>query len=255
MLFSEKLRVGLKSLQVTMHYDRVFEYEGDFNDYVPLDKIDQVIEYNKCDILSTDHLLSLKEKDINLRLGIEKEYGIDVLSKDGVNIGKDILKLKYLQDTGKTWKEIKDLRSPCDNICFKDVILPFIEFETDILKEKLTQYKNTCVNINEKWNDKFVFFDSIISFGMGGIHSVNDPEIIKPNEDELLMDWDAASLYPSLLIEHEFYPRHLGKEFLNTYSNIRKERIEAKHNGNKVKNETLKLCLNSVTGLMQNEYS
>ena len=47
----------------------------------------------------------------------------------------------------------------------------------------------------------------------------------------------------------------MGSEFLQTYSNIRKERIEAKHNGNKVKNETLKLCLNSVTGLMQSEYS
>ena len=71
----------------------------------------------------------------------------------------------------------------------------------------------------------------------------------------MLVDWDAASLYPSLLISYEFYPKHLGKEFLQTYANIRKERIEAKHNGNKVKNETLKLCLNSISGLMQNEYS
>jgi len=71
----------------------------------------------------------------------------------------------------------------------------------------------------------------------------------------MLIDWDAASLYPSLLINYGFYPQHLGKEFLTTYSKIRTERIEAKHNGNKVKNETLKLCLNSVTGLMQNEYS
>lgn len=42
---------------------------------------------------------------------------------------------------------------------------------------------------------------------------------------------------------------------MTTYSNIKKERIEAKHNGDKIKNETLKLTLNSVTGLMQNEYS
>lgn len=69
------------------------------------------------------------------------------------------------------------------------------------------------------------------------------------------MDYDAASLYPSLLISYEFYPQHLGKEFLDIYSRIRTERIEAKHNGNKVKNETLKLALNAVTGNMQNEYS
>lgn len=62
-------------------------------------------------------------------------------------------------------------------------------------------------------------------------------------------------MYPTLLIEWGFYPQHLGKEFLTTYSKIKKERIEAKHNGDKIKNETLKLTLNSVTGLMQNEYS
>jgi hypothetical protein len=89
----------------------------------------------------------------------------------------------------------------------------------------------------------------------GGIHSVNKPEIIIPKDDEILIDWDVSSLYPSLLISYEFYPKHLGKEFLNTYSNIRKERLEAKHSGNKVKNETLKLCLNAVSGLMQNEHS
>ena len=64
-----------------------------------------------------------------------------------------------------------------------------------------------------------------------------------PNRCESI--WVKA-LYPSLLIEWGFYPQHLGKEFLDTYSNIKKERIEAKHNGNKVKNETLKLTLNSV---------
>ena len=87
------------------------------------------------------------------------------------------------------------------------------------------------------------------------LHSINQPEIVVPKEDEMLLDADAASLYPTLLIEWGFVPKHLGTEFLNTYSNIKKERIEAKHNGNKVKNETLKLTLNSVTGLMQNEYS
>ena len=91
--------------------------------------------------------------------------------------------------------------------------------------------------------------------GLGGLHNLSKPEIIIPNDDECLLDADAASLYPSLLISYEFYPQHLGKEFLNIYKQIKDERIEAKHNGNKIKNETLKLALNSVTGNMQSEYS
>ena len=93
------------------------------------------------------------------------------------------------------------------------------------------------------------------SVGVGGIHSVNSPEIIIPRDDEMLIDIDVASLYPSMLIEYEFYPKHLGKEFLEVYKQIKDERIEAKHNGDKVKNETLKLALNGLSGNLQNEHN
>ena len=59
----------------------------------------------------------------------------------------------------------------------------------------------------------------------------------------------------SMIIEHEFYPPHLGKEFLEVYTQIKNERIEAKHNGNKIKNETLKLALNGLSGNLQNEHN
>lgn len=42
---------------------------------------------------------------------------------------------------------------------------------------------------------------------------------------------------------------------MEVYSKIKEERIEAKHNGNKIKNETLKLALNGLSGMLQNEHS
>ena len=256
MLFSSKLRVGLKEMEVTMQVENVDEYEGDFNKPVSTKDIDRVLEYNLHDVLNTTELLHRCEKAIALRLGIEEEYGVNVLSMDGVSIGKEILKTKYLQDTGKTWDDIKDLRSPCDMVELNKVILPIIEFKTPILQRLLKEMKSLTVSpgING-WNKQFLFYNTAISIGVGGLHSINSPEVIIPKEDELLIDTDAASLYPTLLIEWDFAPKHLGQEFTVTYSNIKKERIEAKHNGNKVKNETLKLTLNSVTGLMQNAYS
>ena len=65
----------------------------------------------------------------------------------------------------------------------------------------------------------------------------------------------ANALYPSMIIEHQFYPKHLGKEFLEVYSKIKEERIEAKHNGNKIKDKTLKLALNGLSGNLQNEHN
>lgn len=255
MMFSKKLRCGLKELQVTMQYPNVQEYDGDFNRNVQDSEIDNIISYNINDVNSTNQLLLLNQKNIDLRIGIHDEYGINAMSMDGVGIGNEILKTKYLQATNKKWSEVKELRSPCNIVDLNEIILPKISFETEILQNLLSEIKTLRINLNKKWNKQFYFHDSLISMGLGGLHNLSKPEIIIPNDDECLLDADAASLYPSLLISYEFYPQHLGKEFLNIYKQIKDERIEAKHNGNKIKNETLKLALNSVTGNMQSEYS
>lgn len=256
MLYSNKLRVGLKEIQVTMQYPNVQEFVCDWTKPLPLEDFDSMIDYNINDIESTSELLNRCKKDVDLRIAIEDEYGVRVLSKDGVNIGMKILTQKYLEKTGLTWWDIKDLRSLMSVIPLKDVILPFIKYDSPILQRVLEDMKNQIVSPGRKgYENKFVFNNLRYSVGVGGIHSVNSPEIIIPRDDEMLIDIDVASLYPSMLIEYEFYPRHLGKEFLEVYKQIKDERIEAKHNGDKVKNETLKLALNGLSGNLQNEHN
>ena len=256
MLYSNKLRVGLKEIQVTMQYKNVQEFVADWQADLPENQIDSMIEYNINDVNSTEELLNRCKKDVDLRLAIEDEYGVRVLSKDGVNIGMKILTQKYLEKTGQTWYDIKDLRSPMDVIPLNKVILPFIKYNSPILQKVLDDMKNQIVSPGRKgYENKFIFEGLRYSVGVGGIHSVNDPEIVIPKEDEMLIDIDVASLYPSMLIEYGFYPKHLGPEFLEVYRQIKDERIEAKHNGNKVKNETLKLALNGLSGNLQNPHN
>lgn len=136
------------------------------------------------------------------------------------------------------------------------VILPIVNFNTPILKELLAEMKQQTVSPGRKGYEKHFILDGLeYCVGVGGIHSVNKPEEIRPNENEILSDIDVASLYPSMIIEHKFYPPHLGKEFLEVYTQIKNERIEAKHNGNKVKDATLKLALNGLSGNLQNEHN
>ncbi len=256
MLYSNKLRVGLKEIQVTMQYKNVQEFVCDWSKPLPIEDFDSMIDYNINDIESTSALLDRCKKDIDLRLAIEDEYGVKVLSKDGVNIGMKILTHKYLEKTGLTWWDIKDLRSPQAYIPLKDVILPFIKYDSPILKSVLDEMKTQVVSPGRKGYEKnFVFGRLRYTVGVGGIHSKNDPEIVIPAEDEMLIDIDVASLYPSMLIEYGFYPKHLGPEFLEVYSQIRSERIEAKHNGDKIKDSTLKLALNGLSGNLQNEHN
>ena len=256
MLYSQKLRVGLKEMQVTMQYSNVQEYEGNFEAPIREADIPIMIKYNINDVNSTEELLYRCENDIKLRLNIEEEYGIKALNKDGVNLGMEILKTKYLEKTHKTWNDIKNLRSPCDKIDLNEIILPFIKYDTPVLQDLLKEMKQQIVSPDRKgYNKHFLMDDVEYSVGVGGIHSVNKPSIYIANNQEVISDVDVASLYPSLIIEYGFYPPHLGKEFLEVYKAIKDERIEAKHNGNKLKNLTLKLSINGLSGNLQSEFS
>lgn len=256
MLYSKALRVSLKEMQVTMMYKNVQEFNQDWNKNLSTQDIDSMIEYNINDVMSTYELLKRCEKDIQLRLNIEDQYNINCLSKDGVNIGMQILAEEYMKKTGISWNILKDLRSPADTIELNKIILPFIKYDTPILQDLLNEMKQLKISLGRKGYEKqFLLENLVVSIGVGGIHSINEPEIIIPRNDELLVDLDVASLYPSMLLNFNFYPKHLGKEFKIVYQEIKDKRIYAKRIGDKVTNETLKLALNGLSGNLQNEYS
>ena len=257
MLYSQALRVSLKEMQVTMMYKNVQEFNCDWQAPLSQFEIDDMIEYNINDVMSTTELLKQCTKDIDVRVDIENKFNIDCLSKDGVGTGVELLKYEYLQKTNESWWELKDKRSPMDWIPLKDVILPHISFKNPVLKSLLEEMKTLTVSPGRNgWNKKFLLNKLVVSIGVGGIHSINTPESIIPNEDEVLLDSDATSLYPSLIIQYGFVPPHLNKTvFIDIYSKVYKERVADKKAGRKLDSETKKLILNSVTGNYQNEHS
>ena len=257
MLFSRKLRVGLKTMQITMRYKNVYEYEGDFENNLPACEIDNMISYNINDVNSTEELLNKLKGDIELRLFIEHEHGIDCLSMDSVKMAETFLLEEYSNKSGIPKNVIKEMRSPMDYIPLKDVILPFIKYKNPKLQSILEEMKEQVVYSKERkgYEKKFVLSNVVYSIGVGGIHTIHTPKIFLPKDDEFIGHADVTSMYPSLLIKYQWGPRHLGKLFCDIFSNLYKERIEAKRTGQDLKNKFLKIVLNSPTGKMQQEVS
>ena len=257
MQFSRKLRVGLKTMQVTMHYKNVLEYDGDFMLPIPVSKIDEMIAYNINDVESTAELLNRLQPDIELRLFIEKEHGIDCLSMDSVKMAETFLLEKFSEKSGIPKNVIKEMRSPMDWIPLKDVILPFIRYKNPKLQSILEEMKEQVVYSKERkgYEKKFVLSNVVYSIGVGGIHTIHTPKIFLPGADEFIGHADVASMYPSLLIEYGFGPRQGGEIFRELFAQLKAERLEAKHTGQKVKNAFLKIVLNSPTGKMQQDVS
>ena len=257
MQFSQKLRVGLKTMQVTMHYKNVQEYDGDFTLPIPVDKIDEMIEYNINDVESTTELFYRLQPDIELRLFIEQEHGIDCLSMDSVKMAETFLLEKFSEKSGIPKNVIKEMRSPMDYIPLKDVILPYIKYKNPKLQSVLEDMKKQVVYSKERkgYEKKFVLSNVVYSVGVGGIHTIHTPKIFLPKADEFIGHADVASMYPSLLIEYGFGPRQGGEIFRELFAQLKAERLEAKRTGQKTKNLFLKIVLNSPTGKMQQEVS
>ena len=259
MMFSSKLRVGLKEMQLTMHYNNVLEYEGDFNDYVQPEDYSKIIEYNINDVNSTTCLFNklVDKGEIDLRLFIEEEYGFNALSMDSVKFGETILAKKVCEELHIDKRQLEKMRSPMDMIPLKDVILPFIKYKNPKFQQVLEDMKEQIVSSKERksYENKFVVSNLQYSVGIGGIHSINKPRIYVPKEDEYIGHLDVTSMYPSFIVQYGWFPTQLGKAGLDVYIDLYHQRLHAKHSGQKLKNLALKLVLNSVTGKMQQETS
>ena len=259
MMFSSKLRVGLKEMQLTMRYNNVLEYDGNFDDYVNPKDYSKIIEYNINDVESTTCLFNklVDKGEIDLRLFIEEEYGFNALSMDSVKFGETILAKKVCEELHINKRQLEQMRSPMDYVPLKDVILPFIKYKNPKFQAVLEDMKRQTVSSKERksYENKFVVSNLRYSVGIGGIHSINEPRIFVPKEDEYIGHLDVASMYPSFIVQYGWFPTHLGKAGLDVYTTLYHERLHAKHSGQKLKNQVLKLVLNSVTGKMQQESS
>lgn len=257
MLYSKALRVSLKEMQVTMQYKNVEEFVVDWHQDLPEKDIDRLISYNINDVESTEELLYRCKDLLELRIETEKDFGLPCLSLDRVNLGDRLLQLKVMEKTGLNKKQLENMKSPANYVDLEKVIFPWIKFESPILQKKLTDMKNQHhVSPGRKgYINTFIFGEMEVTIGVGGIHGDNGTCIIKPNEDELLLDSDVNSLYPSLMRMYHLYPPKLKDVLGQIFPQIIDDRLEFKRTGQKNKNETYKYMLNGVSGKMQDETS
>ena len=261
MLYSAKQQKSLKEIEILLHMPNVQEYEGSFDMHIQECDIDAMIEYNVNDVEATETLLNKVKEDVELRLEVEKEWGFDALSMSGVRFGEEALLRKTISTAKITKDELKTRTRKVGDIHLGDIILPFIQYSNPKLKEVLLDVKNATCNASksdkkqENYEKKFVLSNICYSIGEGGIHTINEPRVYKPTDEQFIGHSDVTSMYPSLAIINHWLPVHLGEDFWNVYSTLYKERLTAKRNGELLKSKAFKQALNALTGKMQQESS
>jgi hypothetical protein len=221
------------------------------------EQMEDVKQYCINDLQLTQELYQELKLQIDLRAKMSETYGEDLRSKSDAQIAEFIIRTKL--GYGKyDKKEIKPKES------FKYIAPKHIKFKSaelnNLLKivQELEFTYTDKLNVPEMFNHLSYTSPSGLTFqlGIGGLHSTESEVNYKSVANEFaIIDCDVASFYPSIIINNNYYPEHLGNAFMPTYKGIVEERLKAKASGDKVTADTLKIVINSSFGKFGNQYS
>lgn len=250
-------RTSLKSLEISMNFPNVMEMPiYHTQEDISFALIEEIFEYNENDVKATFEFYRRSIDKINLRKSLKKKYNISCLNWSDSKIGEQLILKLYCDKVGIDPWEIKKLRSNRDKIKFKDIVLPHIKFESQEFDNLLQKIKNTIITeTKNSFSESVVYKGFKYEFGQGGIHGCIKPGVYNSDEDYIIIDLDVAGLYPSLSITNDFYPEHLGKEFIIIYKDMLNKRTQAKKSGDLLLSDGFKLANNSVYGKSNDKFS
>jgi len=246
-------RSSLKWIQYTMDWKNIQDmpiYHG--KHITTLDEINLILSYCRNDVSSTKHIFYLSKKAIKLRKDLTVEYDIPLMSASEPKISKELFLHFLTKATGISKYDLRQMRTYRTQIVLKDIILPFVKFQSPEFQELLEVFKS--IVIEDPNNIKGVFKTNIThknvktDFGLGGAHGATKSGIYKSDDNYTLITSDVVSFYPNLIIRNKWSPAHIpSRDFNELYEWFFTER--RKISKKDVRNYIYKIILNSTYGL------
>lgn len=212
------------------------------------------------DLYTTQLLCNKLIKQIELRESMSEQYGVDLRSKSDAQIAETVIKSELEKMTGKKYRCFE---AP-DDYGFRYKDPGIIEFKTEKLKGIFAKIKTHKFGLTANGSAKMpdflkkepIEFDGAkYQMGIGGLHSCEKQQYVKPSSNQLLFDIDVASYYPNIILQQQIAPKSMGAPFLKVYQSIVDRRIKAKHAGDKVVADTLKIVVNGSFGKLGSKWS
>lgn len=241
---------SLKALQISMNYPNVMEMPIHHSkEDVKLEDIEQILEYNLNDVLSTYEFYKKSKDKIDLRKSLTKEYKIPCINYSDSKIGESLILKLYCEKTNNNPWDIKQLRTYHKSIKLEECIVSYIKFQSKEFNGILDKFKSSTITETKGSIEESVIYKGLkYIYGTGGIHACCKSGIYESDNYYIIKSFDVASLYPNLSIQNNFFIRHLGHSFVEVYKDIIDKRIEAKKAGNMAISDALKLSANSTYG-------
>jgi hypothetical protein len=260
--FDNKARMtSLKSLEFNMRMENISDLPFPVGTSLSHSQVEVLREYCFHDCEATRLFYHQTTDKLAFREKLNKMYpGHDFTNANDVKIGKEFFQMRLEQsgvqchDYSPTFGRLPR-QTPRPVIKLADCIPDYVRFESVefehirryFLMTTITETKGAFKDLTATVNGlKFVF-------GTGGIHASVEGKTFTSSDTHMIYDVDVTSMYPSIAIEHWFYPAHLGSVFVDVYRALREERSH--YPKNSPENAMLKLALNGVYGASNDKFS
>lgn len=208
------------------------------------EELAQVIHYCKHDVDATEELVKARIDYLNTKRNLGKRAGIReerALAMTNAKLTAAMLHAKLVKrDDGRKYVYPPNLDIsviPAEILNFFDTI-----HDENIPDDQLFE---TSLDIE--------LGGMPCKYAWGGVHGSLTGYYEEATEDRVIENRDVSSLYPSLIEIYHYLSRNVPDPEL--FYQIRRDRIQAKHEGNKQLAKDLKLPLNTVSGAQENQYN
>ena len=222
------------------------ETEVDFNLDRPLTKEELALTLKYCihDVDATEKLTEIRKDYLRTKLNLGTRADIDpVVAVSSTNAKLTAMMLGAVR---KEWSDGRDYVYPPN-------------LDLSVIPKEILDFFDTIHDMSIPDDD--LFKTSLIidiggmpcKYAWGGVHGSLTCYYEEATEDRVIQNRDVSSLYPSLIEGYNYLSRNVPNPQL--FYDIRKDRIRAKHEGDKQTATDLKLPLNTVSGAQENKYN
>lgn len=222
------------------------ETEVDFNLDRPLteEELALTIKYCKHDVDATEKLCEIRKDYLRTKLNLGKRADIDPVKALSSTNAK--LTAMMLGAERQEWDDGRDYVYPPN-------------LDLSVIPKEILEFFYTIHDMSIPDDDLFKTSLNIDIGGMpckyawGGVHGSLTCYYEEATDERVIQNRDVSSLYPSLIEGYNYLSRNVPNPQL--FYDIRKDRIRAKHEGDKQTATDLKLPLNTVSGAQENKYN
>ena len=240
-----QLGLSLKAIEGHMGMDiQETEVSFDLNRPLTEDELQQTVHYCKHDVDATHELMKLRADYLKTKKNLGKRAGIDEVRSLAATNAK--LTAMMLRAERKEWDDGREYVYP-ENLDIAVIPKPILDFFETIHDMSIPD------EVLFKTSFEIEIGGMPCKYAWGGVHGSLTGYYEEATEDRVIQNRDVSSLYPSLIEIYKYLSRNVPDPEL--FYAIKRDRIQAKHNGDKQTAKDLKLPLNTVSGAQENRYN